>query len=751
MASRDVFAADGSCSSSASKEIPVDEFGAAVRAAFEEAYARPSVAAGVVRRTAQAGVVSASITTWQRDFTGARKRRVAQTLVLGIGGGHAAELAAGAAADVSSEVQALESPTDAALRAVLRGDKGARAVEVWRGGVLQRSFDVAAAHGDFYGDATFGSLAWSNDNSVVVYAAEPPAQPAHGADMAASLDASPFALDGDWGETFGGKRPPVLVALRVADGAVRVLQTPRGVSPGQALFLPGAAHRIAFVGYEHGARKPGLAYCQNRPAALFVGALAGGFERVHSGAVRSPRLAPSGRTLVFLETGAGGPHAAASALRQCDLATGAVQTLVPVVARAQPGPQTLGGTRVPGGFPGLYADQLPRAPWLRVANAVDRDVLALSSTWRSTSAVLTLDLHARRLARHSPVDGAPAVAADVLGCAGDLVAATRSTPAAAALAVGEAALGADGDVEIAWHAARSEGAGNMTWSVEPIGPAECAGHIGRPGFAESILVLPAAPAPATRFFWPAGAAGPPPLVVMPHGGPHAAHTLAYGAQVAALVRLGLGVLLVNFTGSLGFGQDAVAAQIGRIDSLALAEIQAAAQAVHAAGRGDARRTVYMGGSYAGYTGALLAARAPGFYRGFVLRNPVVAMAANAVTSDIADWCWAELGLAYDFQAPPLLTPPVYEKMWAASPAAEADAVRDPVLLLLGANDRRVPPQQSFEYYARLKAAGKRVHCRVYPGVGHPLDSVEAERDGFDAIARFCRASLDGEDEAKQSE
>ncbi|KAJ2784497.1 hypothetical protein GGI15_002232, partial [Coemansia interrupta] len=709
------------------------------------AFGPATVVGAAVRATALAGVVSVDVVTSQRDFARDTKRRVARTVVVQLAAGQAQAQArvvdGGVAADVASESAALQSATDARLRVVLRTEAARRLVEVWRSGQLVRSHDVTAAHGRFYSDATFGSLAWANDNSHVLYAAE---QPERSGD-----DAPQYAADAseDWGETFSGWRAPVLVALRLADGAVHVVDTAAGVSPGQALFLPGDALRIAYVGYAHGARRPGLVYCQNRPSALYVGALHGGggaHACVFRGAVRSPRLTPSGAAVVFLSTAVGGPHAAASALMRYTLATGAVDTVVPVVDRAADAERVVDGTRLPPGFPGLFVDQLPRAPWLRCAAAPARELLVLTSVWRSTAAVVGVDVGARRVARHSPVDAT--AAATVLGCGGDAVAAVFSTPAApGSVAVGRAAV-AGADVRIDWFhidggaAAAGDGgddAPSVTWSIVPA----AAEHDG--SACESIFVRPAAPAPSTRLFWPAGRGEHArPLVVMPHGGPHAAHTLEYSAQVAGLARLGFGVLLVNFTGSLGFGQQAVLAQIGRMHSLTLAEIQAGAAAVHAMRLADARRTVYMGGSYAGYAGALLAARAAGFYRALALRNPVVALADNAAMSDIPDWCWAELGLAYGFDAPPPLTPAVYAQMWAASPASMVDAVRDPMLLLLGAADRRVPPPQSRGYYARLRAAAKPVQCRVYPAVGHPLDSVEAERDSFATTARFFAAALE---------
>ncbi|KAJ1732222.1 hypothetical protein LPJ72_003531 [Coemansia sp. Benny D160-2] len=201
------------------------------------------------------------------------------------------------------------------------------------------------------------------------------------------------------------------------------------------------------------------------------------------------------------------------------------------------------------------------------------------------------------------------------------------------------------------------------------------------------------------------------------------------------------VFLSTMLGSLGFGQDAVLAQIGNMDTLTIDEIQEAASLIHSKNEGDAEATVYLGGSYSGYTGALLAGLVPGFYRGIVLRNPVISIGENAAISDIPDWCWAELGLEYDFDAPSELTPNAFSQMWKASPSRLVDKVRDPLLLLLGAQDRRVPPAQSLSYYYRLKAANAPVQCKIYPGVGHPLNSVEAERDSFVSIGRFYASAF----------
>ncbi|KAJ2803544.1 hypothetical protein H4R21_001995, partial [Coemansia helicoidea] len=707
-------------------------------------------------------------TTSQRDFARDRKRKVASHLALAIGDGAATVLARGAPAEVTDVVMTQPAPSDPSLSAVLRTvtePTPGCLVEIWRDDALVKTIDVTSKHGKFYGDATFGGLAWTADSASIVYVAERPeydkAKPATpetdavqqaagegditdgiSGGVAGVADPRRYELEEDWGETFAGKRPPVLVVLDVRTGAARVLPSASDVSPGQPqLFTArGGEERIVFTGYTFAGHKHGVVYCQNRPSGIYTCDLDGSnVQCLFRGSARSPRVTPSQQGVVFLATATGGPHAATSEIVYHDLATGQTTTVVPIIDRPLSDPLNVGGTSLPAGFPGIYADQLPARPWLRLAGCPEQEVLALSSLWRSTTAVLTLDITNRALALHTPVDGTESSA--VLGAADGLLVGRRSTPAQPGeLAVGVATSAPHTKaVAIQWSHVVRPAVDNIAWQVlrsDDGGP------------LESIFVYPQQHLPATRHFWPGGSAAARPLVIVPHGGPHSTYTLDYNPLVAGLVRLGFGVLLVNFTGSLGFGQDAVLAQIGRMDTLSLDEIQESARRVHAAGGGDPAATVYLGGSYSGYTGALLAGRAPGFYRAIVLRNPVIGIGENAVMSDIPDWCWAELGLEYSFDAPPELSPEVFAKMWHASPSRLVGAVRDPLLLLLGADDRRVPPAQSLSYFHRLKAAGAPVQCKMYPGVGHPLDTVEAERDSFVSIARFFAAALTEKDSAK---
>ena len=131
-----------------------------------------------------------------------------------------------------------------------------------------------------------------------------------------------------------------------------------------------------------------------------------------------------------------------------------------------------------------------------------------------------------------------------------------------------------------------------------------------------------------------------------------------------------------------------------------------------------------------------------------MRNPVIS-GGDTTATDIPDWFYAEFGFPYPVQSssqgsststskshlPPLMDSQTFEKVQAASPIAYVDAVKTPVLLLVGLSDRRVAPSQGIEYYHALKARFQdksRVDMLVFEGESHPLDGVEAVRVCYEA-------------------
>ena len=94
-------------------------------------------------------------------------------------------------------------------------------------------------------------------------------------------------------------------------------------------------------------------------------------------------------------------------------------------------------------------------------------------------------------------------------------------------------------------------------------------------------------------------------MVIAHGGPHANVVTSRGSVKLLLMR-GFAVLLVNFSGSLGYGQQGVDALLGNIGSKDGKEFEWFIEEAHNKGRLDKKRVAILGGSYGGY----LATRLP---------------------------------------------------------------------------------------------------------------------------------------------
>ena len=146
-----------------------------------------------------------------------------------------------------------------------------------------------------------------------------------------------------------------------------------------------------------------------------------------------------------------------------------------------------------------------------------------------------------------------------------------------------------------------------------------------------------------------------------------------------------------------------------------------------------------------------------------MRNPVTTC-GEISNGDIPDWYYAEFGHPYSIASsepsstsvslpqtlpnPPLMTAETYASLRLASPIAYIDSVRIPVLLLIGAADRRVAPTQGIEYYHALKAryssskdTKKKVEMLIFEGESHPLDGVEAAKAGFEVTKEWFAAAI----------
>ena len=298
----------------------------------------------------------------------------------------------------------------------------------------------------------------------------------------------------------------------------------------------------------------------------------------------------------------------------------------------------------------------------------------------------------------------------------------------------------------------------------------------QPPFVEVIVSGPRSAAGGTLS---GGAASRPclPTVVYPHGGPHAAWSTTFHRRSAFLALSGYVVLKVNYRGSTGFGAAALSSLLGRVgdqdvedvllvlDTLLANNSAARNEAAGSASASDAldlncvlpaERVAYVGGSHGGFIGAHILGQRPAAFRCAVLRNPVCNIASMVGVTDIPDWCFVEAGLPYDFSAVPTASPEQLATMWRKSPIQHVHSVTAPVLVCIGANDRRVPPSNGREWFQALRfhqaqrrsaaraaepataahADERRSRMLWYPNESHPLAGVECELNMWPEVLTF---------------
>ncbi|RXN03215.1 acylamino-acid-releasing enzyme [Labeo rohita] len=223
-----------------------------------------------------------------------------------------------------------------------------------------------------------------------------------------------------------------------------------------------------------------------------------------------------------------------------------------------------------------------------------------------------------------------------------------------------------------------------------------------------------------------------PLIVMPHGlffsGPHSVLVSEWLLSTAVLCKMGFGVLLVNYRGSLGFGQDNIYSLPGNIGTQDVKDVQFAVDSVLKHSHFDQQKIAVIGGSHGGFLVCHLIGQYPEFYKACVARNPVTNLASMVGSTDIPDWCMVEAGFEYNTDIH--LEPAILEQMLNKSPIKHVSKVKTPVLLTVGEDDKRVPSKQGIEYYRALKALKVPTRLLWYPGNNHSLSKVDAESDGF---------------------
>lgn len=208
-------------------------------------------------------------------------------------------------------------------------------------------------------------------------------------------------------------------------------------------------------------------------------------------------------------------------------------------------------------------------------------------------------------------------------------------------------------------------------------------------------------------------AGPAPVLVLLHGGPEAQSRPSYSGLVQYLVaELGCAVVLPNVRGSTGYGRGFVALDDRQRREDAVADVGALLAWLATQPGFDAARVAVAGGSYGGYLALAALARYPERLVGGVDVAGITDFVSFLVNTELGRR--AQRREEYGDERDPFMRA-ILERI---SPLRHAQRIVDPVLVVQGRNDPRVPVGESAALVTKLRARGGTVWYLLADDEGH---------------------------------
>jgi dipeptidyl aminopeptidase/acylaminoacyl peptidase len=214
--------------------------------------------------------------------------------------------------------------------------------------------------------------------------------------------------------------------------------------------------------------------------------------------------------------------------------------------------------------------------------------------------------------------------------------------------------------------------------------------------------------------------GPFPVIMLVHGGPTWLDTDRFSPEVQAYVDAGFAVGMVNYRGSIGYGQEWRDTLVGNIGGPELVDVNAGLADLVARGIADPDRAVIGGWSWGGYITLMEVGKHPELWRCGIAGVPVgdYELSYDDMSPELQAYDRALLGGAPD---------EVPELMRDRNPINFADQVTAPVMFIIGENDSRCPYRQAMAYVDKLKDRGHPHQVYLF-GTGHgSFDTEESIR------------------------
>lgn len=184
-----------------------------------------------------------------------------------------------------------------------------------------------------------------------------------------------------------------------------------------------------------------------------------------------------------------------------------------------------------------------------------------------------------------------------------------------------------------------------------------------------------------------------PLVVMPHGGPHARDYWGYDPMAQMLAASGYAVVQINFRGSTGYGQNFLEAGYGEWGRAIQYDIIDATRWAIQEGLADPERIAIFGASFGGYSAIQAPILEPDLFKAAIGYVGVYDLDMLYTTGDIQTIRWGDAYLDKTL-------PSTEEERAAQSPLRNVDKLKTPLFIVHGIDD----PRAAFEHAEALRDA-----------------------------------------------
>lgn len=632
-------------------------------------------------------------------------------------------------------------------------------------------------HGPLFTDEWFHGVSWNQEETFIAYIAEEPPQPkpafndaGYRKEGSSEKDCNTWRGQGgweeDWGETYCKRGRPSLFVLDIASGQLRAAKgIAKSLSVGQVVWAPpssnGYQKNLVFVGWlEHNgfhntARKLGIKYCSNRPCSLYAitcpfqepnadnASVSGGKSDCSSIATNLtpsissaffPRFSKDGNLLVFLSAKRAvdsGAHNATDSLHKIKWPVDwnmdehlGVMDVVPAVM-----------CPLDGCFPGLYCSSMLSDPWLS-----DQRTMILASAWRSTQVILSIDVLSGEVTRISPEGSDYSWTA--LAVNGNNVLSVSSSPIdPPQLSYGRQAATEDQICGWVWDEVPSPlmAASNK---VKALLSRHKFGILKIPVTQPSDELSDGGQLPFEAIFVSCEDSWQKPTALVLHGGPHSTSVSGYSKSSAFLTSLGFNLLIVNYRGTPGFGEEALQSLPGKVGSQDVQDCLTALDFVIKEGLIDASKVAVVGISHGGFLATHLIGQAPDRFAVAAARNPVCNLSLMIGTTDIPDWCYA-VACGSEAKIDASETPSLdhLRLFYQKSPVAHISKVKVPLLMLLGGADLRVPISNGLQYARALRERGGEIKIMLFSEDIHEINIPQSDFESFLNIGVWFKKHL----------